>query len=157
MGMKLSTFDMDRRMRTMGMRFLGEAGEAMLAETNPDVLAQIQAFCDGINAFIEQNRNHLPIEFQVLYDKPEPFRPADVIGLSRFYASNLTANLAAVLGDYQFHTLAELRQVCNACGVVGNKLGNDSRPGGQVKDLLTMLPAKGIKIEQVGDRVRVIK
>ncbi len=100
MGMKLSTFDMDRRMRTMGMRFLGEAGEAMLAETNPDVLAQIQAFCDGINAFIEQNRNHLPIEFQVLYDKPEPFRPADVIGLSRFYASNLTANLDQELLRY---------------------------------------------------------
>ena len=100
MGMKLTTLDMDKRMRIMGMRFLGEAGEALLAETNPDILAQMQAFCDGINAFIAQNQDRLPIEFQVLYYQPEPFRPADVIGLSRFFASNLTANMETELLRY---------------------------------------------------------
>ncbi len=93
MGMGLSTLAMDRRMRVMGINLIGLVGEALLAETQPDVLAQLQAYCDGVNAFIEANRDRLPIEFQVLYFEPDPFRPADIISLSRFYASMLTANL----------------------------------------------------------------
>ncbi len=100
MGMKISTLEMDKRMRIMGMNYLGQVGEVLLAKTNPEVLAQLQAFTDGLNAFVAQNKGHLPIEFQVLYFEPEPFRPADIIGLSRFYGSMLCANLNEELSRY---------------------------------------------------------
>jgi len=99
-GMPLSTLEMDKRERIMGMNYLGNVGELLLARTNPEILAQLQAFCDGINAFIRQNQGHLPIEFQVLYFEPEPFRPADIIALSRFYGSVLCANLDKELTRY---------------------------------------------------------
>ncbi len=100
MGMPVSALGIDKRMRIMGIRYLGFMGEALLQETQPGTLAQIQAYCDGINAFIEQNRGRLPIEFQVLYYEPPPFRPSDVISMSRFEASMLTANLDQELLRY---------------------------------------------------------
>ena len=99
-GMNLSTLEMDRHERVLGINFLGQAGEIMLAKKDPRVLAQLQAYCDGINAFIKQNQGHLPIEFQVLYYQPEPFRPADIIGLSRFYGLVLTGNMNTELTRY---------------------------------------------------------
>jgi len=99
-GMKLSTFEIDKRMRTMGMRHIGETGEALLAETQPEILAQMQAFCDGVNAYLESHRDNLPIEFQVLYYEPDPLRPADIVALSRFYGSNLSANMGKELSRY---------------------------------------------------------
>jgi penicillin amidase len=99
-GMQVSMLAMDKRQRVMGMNFIGLVGEVLLAKTTPEVLAQMQAYCDGINAFLKQNKNHLPIEFQVLYIEPEPFRPADVISLSRFYGSMLCANMDMELLRY---------------------------------------------------------
>jgi len=100
MGFQISTLEMDKRQRTMGMNFIGLVGEVLLAKTQPETLAQIQAFCDGVNAFLSQNKGRLPIEFQVLYFEPEPFRPADIIALSRFYGSVLCANLDQELLRY---------------------------------------------------------
>lgn len=89
--------------------------------------------------------------------KPVPKSAIDPFGV--FRANTVMANLAAVLGDGQFHTFSELRAVATACGVAGNgsKLGTDSKPGGQVKDLLTMLPTRGVKIERQGDKVRAYR
>jgi len=100
MGMPLSTFGIDKRMRIMGMNYIGLVGEPLLAKTHPEFLAQIQAFCDGINAFLKQNQGRLPIELQIVGYEPEPFRPADIISLSRFYGSNLCANLDMELLRY---------------------------------------------------------
>jgi len=100
MGMELTTLAIDRRMRVMGMNFIGEVGEQILKEFQPEVYAQLKAFCDGINAFIDQNIDRLPIEFQILYYKPDHFRPADIISISRFYGSMLTANLDQELVRY---------------------------------------------------------
>jgi penicillin amidase len=100
MGMEVSTLGIDKRMRIMGMNYIGLVGEPLLAKTNPRLLAQMQAFCDGINAFLKQNQDRLPIEFQVLAYEPAPFRPADIISLSRFYGSNLCANMDQELKRY---------------------------------------------------------
>jgi len=99
-GLQISTLAIDKRMRIMGMNYLGQVGEIMLKKTNPEIFAQLQAFCDGMNAFVAQNRDRLPIEFQILHFSPEPFRPADIIGLSRFYGSMLCANLDMELVRY---------------------------------------------------------
>jgi penicillin G amidase len=93
MGMKISTFEMDRRMRIMGMKYIGEAGAVLLKETQPDVYNQMEAFCDGLNAFSSQNQDRLPIEFQVLHIDAPVFTVPDIIALSRFYGSMLCANM----------------------------------------------------------------
>jgi penicillin G amidase len=100
MGMQISTLALDRRNRVMGMKHVGEAGEALLAETQPETLAVMESFCDGVNAYVEQNRDQLPVEFQVLYYDPPPITPADLIALSRFYGSLVCASLEEELTRY---------------------------------------------------------
>jgi len=100
MGMKLSTFEMDKRARVFGMKFIGEIGQALLAETQPELLGKLQAYCDGLNAYVDRNRGNLPIEFRILNFEPDRFSPADVIALSRFYGSMLSGNLDDELARY---------------------------------------------------------
>lgn len=102
MGIGIGTVAIDKRQRVMGLKYMGEVGEIMLREKQPALYQQIQTYCDGINAYIEQHRGRLPVEFQVLYHDPEPFRVADVISLSRFEGSMLTANLDMELLRYAF-------------------------------------------------------
>jgi len=98
-GMPLSTVAFDRHQRIMGMKFLGEVGEAMLAETNPRIYRQCSAFCDGVNAFIDAHPDFedLPVEFRVLRVKPEKFRPADIVSFTKLIGSLLCSNMAVEL------------------------------------------------------------
>jgi penicillin amidase len=101
-GFVLSTTGMDRRQRVMGMKWLGEVGEALLREADPQVHCQLQAYCDGINAFLDTHREweQLPIEFQVLNVKPEPFHIADLMSLNLFLGQMLAGNMDAELLRY---------------------------------------------------------
>jgi penicillin G amidase len=101
-GFMLSTSGIDRQQRTMGLRWLGEVGEAFLAHADPAIQAQLQAYCDGINAFIADHpeSKDLPIEFQVLKVKPEPFRIADLMSLNLFIGYMLSANMDQELARY---------------------------------------------------------
>ncbi len=69
-----STVEVDRMMRTLGFYRLAEESQAHL---NPETMASIEAYAAGVNAFIADPPGPLPIEFQVLRYKPEPWRPAD--------------------------------------------------------------------------------
>ena len=102
MGYPLSTFAIDLRQRTLGMKYLGEIGAALLQEENPVEYRQLQSYCDGVNAFIaaHQSWNSLPLEFQLLRVKPEPLTVADIAGFSRFMASMLCSNLPVELSRY---------------------------------------------------------
>jgi penicillin amidase len=102
MGYPLSTFGIDRRQRTMGMKFMGELGEALLRETSPAVFGQLQAFCDGVNAFIagHADGDKLPLEFRVLRTRPEPWRVADIVSFGRFIGSMLCSNLEVELSRH---------------------------------------------------------
>ncbi len=102
MGMPVSTVGIDKRQRIMGMKWLGLVGEALLREEDPKVYNQIQAYCDGANAFIESKKDwkDLPLEFQVLRVRPEPFRVADIVSLGRFIGSMLCGNMGTELLRY---------------------------------------------------------
>jgi len=102
MGFKLSTVAIDQRQRTMGLKWIGDSGEAMLKKYNPEIYAQLQAYSDGVNAFIagHQAWADLPVEFQVLRVKPEPFRVGDVASLGAFIASMLVGNMDVELLRY---------------------------------------------------------
>jgi len=95
-GMPLSTTGIDKHQRVMGMKYLGEVGEAMLREQDPKVFAQSQAFCDGVNAYIDslEDESDLPIEYRILGIRPEHIRVADIITFGKFIGTLLCSNLA---------------------------------------------------------------
>ena len=100
LGFPMNTLAMDKRQRAIGINYIGEGGVILLEEFQPEILANLRAYCDGINAFIDGNKDRLPIEFQVLYYEPDHFTPADVIGLSRFFGWMLNANFDDELMRY---------------------------------------------------------
>lgn len=101
-GFPASTLRIDIAQRTMGMKFLGEVGAELMRRREPEIYAQLQAYCDGINYFLDTHPRleQLPIEFQVLKVRPEPFQPADVVSFGRFMGFFLGYNMLAELLRY---------------------------------------------------------
>lgn len=75
------------------LRYRGDM-KAEYSSYAPDAFAILQAFTDGINAYIRDSRT-LPIEFKIAGFAPEPWRPEDC--LSRMAAFSVTANATAEL------------------------------------------------------------
>ncbi|MFO8057909.1 MAG: penicillin acylase family protein [bacterium] len=151
MGMPFSTIEIDRAQRIMGMKYLGEVGEALLKERDPEIYNQLQAFCDGVNYYIKSRPDYedLPIELQVLRTRPEPFRVADVISLGRYIGNMLSANMGLELARYTImkkygkETAWKLYPLHDAPGptivpkdMLKNKLSNPRElpPGGKPAD-----------------------
>jgi penicillin amidase len=72
--------DTDRVIRTLGWDRLGKADWANFDGQAKDM---ISAYVKGINAFIENSRSRLPIEFTLLGYKPHPWTEDDVLAFSR--------------------------------------------------------------------------
>ncbi len=81
---------------------------AEYASYSPDTKEILQAFTDGINAYIAERTRPggpgLPIEFQIAGFKPEPWKPEDC--LNRMAAFSMTGNSTAEL--YHAEAVAEL-------------------------------------------------
>jgi len=58
----------------------------------PDAREIVQAFVRGVNAFIEQSRDRLPLEFQLAGFRPEPWTPE--VCLTRMAGFGMTLNAA---------------------------------------------------------------
>lgn len=71
--------DTDRFTRTFGFARLGRAD---WANTGPEVREVIQAYSEGVNAFLK-NTKRLPVEFTLLGFRPEPWTPEDSTAFSR--------------------------------------------------------------------------
>jgi len=72
--------DTDRSVRTFGFNRLAEADWDLLSD---EFREELSAYADGVNAFIEQPKNKLPVEFLLLGHKPEHWRPVDSLAFSR--------------------------------------------------------------------------
>jgi penicillin G amidase len=81
----------DKLMRTLDLYRLAEASYAHLA---PETRALLDAYADGVNAFLEKPSGALPIEFQLLFHRPEKWRPADSLVWGKLMSLQLT-------GDYR--------------------------------------------------------
>ncbi|HEV2992421.1 MAG TPA: penicillin acylase family protein [Candidatus Angelobacter sp.] len=81
-----SATERDRYARLL--RYRGDM-KAEYSSYAPDAFEILQAFTDGINAYIRNSRT-LPIEFKLSGFAPEPWRPEDC--LSRMAAFSVTAN-----------------------------------------------------------------
>ncbi|AZG14353.1 penicillin acylase family protein [Cupriavidus pauculus] len=81
--------DNDRFLRTLGVR---RNAEAIVARTSPEVRAVLQAYADGVNAFIDTRKSALPPEFLMLGIRPERWEPADTVGWQTMMAWDLGGN-----------------------------------------------------------------
>ncbi|MBU1670008.1 MAG: penicillin acylase family protein [Actinobacteria bacterium] len=68
--------ELDRFMRTMGLRGLAEGVVDSLEPESRRVLA---AFGEGINSYISGNRLRLPFELMIMGGRPDPWTPLDCI------------------------------------------------------------------------------
>ncbi|MGA2793443.1 MAG: penicillin acylase family protein, partial [Roseiarcus sp.] len=81
----------DRFIRTLGFNRLAESSFAAL---RPETQAYLQAYADGVNAFLATHKGRLPPEFLILGDDPEPWRPADSIVWGKLMSLQLSQNYA---------------------------------------------------------------
>ncbi len=56
---------------------------------NEETMMIAEAFCNGINAYIDEAGSRLPVEFKILRQKPIKWRPSDLAGHGRLMAHDL--------------------------------------------------------------------
>ncbi len=92
-----SSLEADKFVRTVGWRRAAQADYDALDDGSRAIL---QAYTDGVNAFIGTHENNLPLEFLVvgafgsqgLNYKPEPWTPIDTLQLAKYMGWSLSGN-----------------------------------------------------------------
>ncbi len=84
-----TTFKQDRVARMVGLNRAARAEWDALSESEKRTL---QAFANGVNAFIATHRESLPIEFSLLGFSPAPWEPIDIIACFAGGAYGLSGN-----------------------------------------------------------------
>ena len=88
------TLDIDKLMRTLGLKRVAEAN---LAQVSTADRALLEAYAAGVNAWIEHHRGTLPPEFLLLGYRPEPWQPVDSVLWGRLMALQLSDNYRSEL------------------------------------------------------------
>lgn len=99
MGSKL--IEHDRTQRTLQVRAAADRAVAVLP---PDQMHQLQAYARGVNAFIAQSGDHLPLEFHLLHYAPAPWTPRDTLLVSLAMAQDLSTSFPTKLMREAFST-----------------------------------------------------
>jgi penicillin amidase len=84
-----SMLDVDKFVRTLGLYRLAESSFRALS---PDMQGYLQAYAEGVNAWLASHEGHLPPEFLLMDAKPEPWVPADSIVWGKLMAVQLSFN-----------------------------------------------------------------
>ena len=101
----------DRFMRTLG---LGRAAQLDLGMISNETRGFLEAYMEGVNKFLQQHGESLPVEFTILGYRPEPWTVLDTLAISKLQlydaAGNYTqellrASIAARLGPEALATL----------------------------------------------------
>ncbi len=79
----------DQFMRTVG---LARAAALDLTVASPAALDDLQWFADGVNKFLEQHGESLPVEFLILGYKPEQWRPVDTLAIAKLQLYDAAGN-----------------------------------------------------------------
>ncbi len=79
----------DKFIRTVG--FYREA-ETSFSALSPWAQKRLEAYADGVNAFLDSHKNALPPEFLLAGDHPEPWKPADTLVIAKLEAYQLSQN-----------------------------------------------------------------
>ena len=83
------TYRLDRAMRTLGLYRLAQETYNRLPE---DTQSALDAYAEGVNAFLATRSGTLPPEFVMLRYAPEEWKPADSLVWGRLMAMQLTGN-----------------------------------------------------------------
>ncbi len=78
----------DKKVRRLRIR---AAAEKLVASASPESRALLAAYARGVNAWIAAHPHDLPPEFQLLRSHPEPWQPADSMGIVFLMARQLSA------------------------------------------------------------------
>lgn len=81
-----STADADAFLRTLGLK---ETAQSDVDKLSPALHAQMAAYADGVNAYIDSHKNSLPLEFRILGFTPEPWHISDSIAYGKVVALSL--------------------------------------------------------------------
>ena len=84
-----ATLDTDLFLRTLGLR---RAAEKDWALVDDDMRAVMEAYAEGVNAYVEIHRNRLPLEFTILGVDPAPWTPIDTLAWGKVMSYNLGGN-----------------------------------------------------------------
>ncbi len=84
----------DRQYRTLGLKRAAERDVSLL---DPESRGALEAYARGVNRFIEQHQNRLPLEFALLSYKPRPWHPADSLIIAGYMYQDLTNTWEAEL------------------------------------------------------------
>lgn len=68
-----------------------EKAKLMLRDEDPVIVACLQAYADGVNAFISTPGRKLPFEFRVLSYEPEPWTLEDIVSILGLLGWNLSS------------------------------------------------------------------
>ena len=79
----------DITMRSLGMY---RAAQAALTHLSPETQRALQAYANGVNAYLANHTGPLPIEFTLADDAPEPWTPADSIAVLKGMSFTLAEN-----------------------------------------------------------------
>lgn len=133
----------DRMMRTLGLH---RRAEASLAALSPEARAAMEAYAAGVNAWMATRKEALPPEFQLLFHKPEPWRPADSMVWAKLMALQLSSNAWEELENAEYarrFSPAELRDLFPERGLAGPVTLAADLGGFDVAAILDALPRLG--------------
>jgi penicillin amidase len=82
-----STLKIDKQFRTLGFNRAAERDAAQLDGETREIM---EAYARGVNRFIEQHADRLPLEFSLLKYKPRPWQPSDSLAISGYMYLTLT-------------------------------------------------------------------
>jgi penicillin amidase len=84
-----ATLELDRFCRRLGLHRAAEEAAARLSTHDRRLL---ETYARGVNAYIEQYRNRLPIEFAILRYRPEPWKASDTLQWGKMMGWTLSGN-----------------------------------------------------------------
>jgi penicillin amidase len=82
-----ATIEIDKQFRTLGF---GRAAERDIAMMEPSQRTILEAYARGINRFIDQHKDRLPLEFSILKYKPQPWQTSDSLVIAGYMYETLT-------------------------------------------------------------------
>jgi len=82
--------DLDYFIRLVGVRRAACDSIRLLPQHS---LSRIEAYCEGVNRYIETHFKSLPVEFRLLRFQPDPWRPEDCLTIVKGFAILLSTSL----------------------------------------------------------------
>ncbi len=79
--------DLDHLMRLLN---ISAKSQKTYKNTDKRITRTLDAFSDGVNQFVEKNKNRLPIEFTILGYKPEKWLPEHVFNVIGYFSFDLS-------------------------------------------------------------------